>query len=281
LNIEYGTSDGTPRQFTWTGSIAPLESATVSTPSIPELRTNTNTTGLTGFTVKILKVNGNTDEDNSNNTLQSYFKASVKWPMTIIVVLRTNNVPETSWKILDELNNIVAQRAGTASNTTYTDTVNYGPGSYRLIVTDDGCDGLSFWANSGAGSGSVTVRNTSSSFGMPLTGYFGGDFGCGFTHWFNAYWPLGIENANSSVSATMEVYPNPAREDISLSFAGIKNVNGTVKLVDALGRIVISEKCNTPYMQISTKEMANGVYSIVYRAVDGDVILQSKVIIAK
>lgn len=278
MKIEYGVDGGPKYTHTWSGNLASMEKTKITLPAIIEIRQATGSNN--SFTAKILEVNGSADEDITNDQLKSYFTAAPKWPMTVRVNFKTNNrATETRWKIIDGLGNTVAQRAGAGANVTYIDTVTFGPGSYKLIVEDDGCDGLSWWANSAAGSGSIIVRALTTLGSYPLAGYFGGDFGCGFTQEFTAYWSAGIENTTAGTTG-IDIYPNPAANTATIELTGHK-VDGVILLTDMTGRVVLQQKTTNSVNNINTVILSNGVYNVSYLAADGSTKLQSKLVVAK
>jgi len=278
MKIEYGVDGGAQYTYTWSGSIAFMEKIKITLPEIIEIRKAIGSNN--GFTAQILEVNGSADEESTNNQLKSNFTAAPMWPMAVRVNFKTNNkVNEKRWKIVDGLGNTVAQRQGAGANITYVDTVRFGPGSYKLIVEDDGCDGLSWWANSAADTGQVSVRPLNSSIPYVLTGHFNGDFGCGFTQEFTAYWPTGIEN--TTVDATgIDIYPNPATNATTIELTGNK-VDGNIVLTDMTGRVVLHQKAMGSTNSINTAALSNGVYNVSYQATDGSTKLQTKLVIAK
>lgn len=281
LKIEYGIA-GNLSQYTWNGTLNSLSETDIDLPEIYVLRTLTGNNNT--FIAKILQVNGQIDADQTNDMLTSVFTAAPKWLPQVRITFKTNSssingISETSWKIYDALNNLIAQRINNAINTTYVDTVNLGPGAYRLEVKDEGCDGLSWWANPGAGSGLLQVRNVSA-IPLSLTGYFGGDFGCGFTQYFTADWPTGVEAImNANAPLTIEAFPNPAQKTVTVTISGIEKVKGNIQVIDALGKIVMTQVCNNATEEIDVSGVANGVYTIVYT--DGKGKMQTRLMIAK
>lgn len=277
MKIEYGVDGGATYTYNWTGTLNSMEKTKITLNELGDLRKVTGANN--SFTAKILEVNGGADEDASNNQLKSYFSAAPQWPMAFRVTFKANNVPETRWKIYDGLNNIIAQRDGTTPNASYTDTVRLGPGSYKFVVEDDGCDGLNWWANSAAGAGNIQVRGLTGFTGYTLAGYFAADFGCGFTQEFTTSFPTDVENINS-VNGGMDIYPNPATNQVTVTIEG-KSVNGKINLIDMTGRVVATQMVNTNETVINTAALANGVYYVTYVADNAEVKLKSKLVIAK
>src|SRR5690606_710269 len=153
----------------------------------------------------------------------------------MIVEMLTNSstdagVSETSWKIVDVFSGFtIYERKNCTPNTQYSDTVKLLVGMYKLVVEDAGCDGLSWWANSAGGTGSRRMRPTFTPFPVTLTGYFGGDLGCGFTQFFNVDWPTDVEEVVYAQPG-IDAYPNPAQNTLNVNLKGMDNVNGTLQL---------------------------------------------------
>lgn len=281
MKIKYG-ADGSMTTFNWSGNMAPLTSQQISLPEPWILRTLSGNTASKTFTAEILEVNGTTDEDATNNKLESEFVASPSWPVKIVVKFVTNKNTENGWKIYDMSGAVVAQRNGTQIQTTYMDTVNLGPSCYRFVMEDAGCDGLSWWANSGQGAGSVQIRNANASPSSPalkLANYFSGDFGCGFTQYFTTNWPTSVATVNGN-EIGMEVAPNPAQDNIRISFNGMNKVSGNLSIIDQLGRRVYEQKCTQQQETINISSLANGTYFVVFGGA-GDAQLKTTLVIAR
>jgi hypothetical protein len=276
VKFDYGVNGDTNYSYTWNGSLAPLDTTTVSLAELFDLRAvkDTNT-----FIVKITQVNGNTDEDASNNTLQSRFVAAPAWSRQILVTFRTNNIAnETDWKIYDALGNMVAHRDGSLANKVYQDTVTFGPGAYKLVVSDAGCDGLNFWNNSAAGSGTMSIRILGTATSLPMQGYLGGDFGCGFTQWFSYSFPTSIPQP--SVTKQLGLYPNPTSNTARL-IVETPDVIGKVIITDMLGKVVSTIATNVSEIDLNTENLVNGVYTVTYTSDNAKTKLQTKLVITK
>ncbi|MCB0697293.1 MAG: T9SS type A sorting domain-containing protein [Chitinophagaceae bacterium] len=270
------------KEYIWNGSLAPLEKATVKFDPLLDLRT---ITGTHEFNVEIAEVNGKADDDATNNKFSSSFTAAKQLPTTFVVEMFTNasvsaGVSETSWKIVDQYNdNVLAKRENCAPNTTYRDTVSLTVGVFKLVVEDAGCDGLSWWANSSAGSGYLKVVRTNSPLPYQLDGYFSGDFGCGFTQYFNVLWPNEVQDVTKS--PVIAVYPNPAQNTIKVSLDGVNDLSGQLQLKDMMGRTVLQQHVEEAATEINISAMPNGVYTVVYVNSTGTEKLQARVVVAR
>jgi len=213
--IQYGVQDSSMLQYIWTGSLAPSKDTIIALPALPAL-TNLSlnyATGSYGFIAEIVQVNGQTDNDQSNDTITSHFTVAPTWPSSFIVELLTSSLSangsigqspaDASWQITDQNNNIIASRANTNVTTTYNDTVTLNPtGFYTLTISTAQCYGLNWWAlelpapnnTPGYVPGSFKVIDyNNGNANLPLNGNNGNnstyhdDFGCGFTQYFTTF----------------------------------------------------------------------------------------------
>ncbi len=293
ISFQYGLKDSAMQTYTWSGTLNTFDETDVTLPKLKPLSTIAGDTGTFTFVVKILKVNGETDADSTNNILTSHFFSAPNWPSTFIVAMRTNsetisatsNVSETSWAIYDMNNTIVKKRANAAINTTYTDSVSLPTGYYKLVIYDSSCDGLQWWANPSGGSGYLNVRKTTGGL-IPMNGYnysgtYNNDFGCGFTQYF---YMTGTPNAITNVSDAgvgIEAYPNPALNSVSVDVSGLQEVKGTIHVIDALGRVVATTPCNSIHTQVDLSSLASGVYTILFLNETSGNKLTTRLLIAK
>lgn len=281
LKLEHGVEGKYLPTYYWQGTIAPMETKEIVLPEPWELRI---ATGANVYKAHILEVNGQTgDGDATNNTAKSSFNGVARWPLNIVLTMKTNNRgSENAWKVYDVNNNIVAQRQGSVAQTIYVDTLRLGPGCYRLEMSDEGCDGLAWWANPNAGTGffrAQSMENPPSNISLP--NYLGADFGCGFTQYFRADFPLSASSVNATGGAALDAYPNPASSGLTINLSGMKSVTGTMTLTDATGRTVWQESVSNAQNQLSLEAFSSGVYQLNYRSADGATSLHTRVVIAR
>lgn len=286
IKFRYEMAGGSgQKEYTWQGSLASMASAQVEFPPFYDLRTATGSANI--FNVEILEVNGVADEDATNNKMSSMFKAALQLPQKIVIDLKTNastlaGISETSWKIVDLFNNItMAERKNNAASTFYTDTITLGVGMYKLVVEDAGCDGLSWWANTAGGSGSIALKRATSAIPVAMTGYFTGDFGCGFSQYFNVDWPASVTEINSAVPA-IEAYPNPAQTTVTVTLGGIDNIKGSLQVKDMTGRVIAEQAVTDAVNNVDVSAFANGVYMVVYTGKGSAAEkLQARIVVAR
>jgi len=292
IQFQYGVVGQGTQTYTWTGSLSSLQKTDITLPDLIGSDTVSGLSSTQTFTATILQVNGSSDNDASNNTINSSFIPAPTWPSSIRIWLKTNgstsgSYSETDWKIYDWSGNIAAQRTNNAARTQYVDTLNLHAGCYKLVVSDAGCDGINWWGYSDAslyptnpGVGTFKVTTLNSLIARPLTGYSNGDFGCGFTQYFTIKWPAGVETVTANNNVNIEAYPNPVTDKVTININGVNNIDGTLQLIDAMGRVVLTEKCNRAVEVLNLSSFQNGMYNIIYLD-KNDQKLQTRIVIAK
>ncbi len=269
IQFSYGVTGQPMTTTTWSGVLNPL------TDTVIDLYYAISLTKATGtnvpYEVNIVSVNSSTDNDATNNKLTTTFTPAPVWPTNITVIFRTNaasigGVSETEWRIFDETGAIVKQRINNAVSTNYADTFDLKEGIYKLAVTDAGCDGLNFWANPSAGSGSIQVKPTIFTT-MALRGYFSGDFGCGFNQYFKVGNPsTGIINYNAPEISSLNVYPNPASDEVTIHIDGVATVKGKLAITDNTGKLVYNLDVSQNTIKLDAKSFQSGLYFVSYQS---------------
>lgn len=292
VKIKYGvTTASYLPEYTWTGTLPSLHDTDIVLPEPWELRVKSGTTGPYTFSAQILEVNGTTDNDASNDVMTTTFTPAVSWPTNLVFTLSTNKsvaggVSETSWKLyeLSNLNTPIAQRVNNNISTIYKDTLTLAPSCYKLVVEDAGCDGVSWWNYvnypTNPGTGSFKVSNVGSAIAKTLTGYYNGDFGCGFTQYFTTAWPNLEVNTVTQEGLSIDAYPNPAQKQTRVTITGIADINGTLQVIDGVGKTVMVQQMNTAEKLLDLGNLQNGMYTLLFTDNKNE-RLQTRIIIAK
>jgi len=286
MSINYGVVGGYMNNYAWTGSLAALQDTIIDLPNIGGLAGNAGLSLVQQFTATIALVNGETDNDPTNNTVISSFKQAPLWESDqFIIKMKTSGVYAyaESWQILDMNDSVVASLSGTSPETLYIDTVTLGNSCYKLVVsTPDGygLDYGNYATGSASDNGYFDIYKITGSF-ITVPNYLGGDFGTDFVQYFStALNPAGVTN-QTAVAETMDVYPNPAQSVVNIDIAGVQQVNGVIQVLDALGRTVLQSPCTGLHQEMSTSGLANGVYTVVLMNQGTGNRLQSKLLILK
>ena len=281
IRIIYGVQDSLTQVYTWVGRLKTFEETDITLPAMHRLNTMAGDTISYKFTAKITNVNGNRDADSTNNIMHTRFYAAPLWPSSFRIFFLTNseaisstsNLSETAWQIFDMNGNVVAKRTDAIISKSYADTVKLPTGCYKLVLTDSSCDGLHWWVwdqVGGVSAGYFNVRKLNANVNINMHGYnysgtYNNDFGCGFTQYFytSSAPSNGVTNVNEG-EMSIDAYPNPAQDVVNIDLTGYQQVMGTLKVVDALGRVVSSTDCNAPHARINVASLANGVYTVIF-----------------
>lgn len=274
--IAYGVGNGPTCYYAWSGSLPYGESENVvlSTPSFGGVDLSNPE-----FWVRVEGPNGGVDEVSWNDERRVRFDVPPLYSNQFIVWLRTNIAfNETSWRILDDLGNVVASRSSfDGSYTIHEDTVDLPNGCYTFEVSDSGEDGLSFFANSD-GTGSLRFLNV----GGGAMAAFESDFGSGIVHGFTTGLPLGAVNSAEACDVSsiedqslnlnqsgMELWlsPNPAQDRLRVDWWQAKAAEGRLLLVDLQGRVLeevwLKDKRNgQTYLDLQA--YAPGTYTVLW-----------------
>jgi len=285
--FSYGLAGMTPLTYTWTGSLAFLAESEITFP--PSVSVFTNNTSA-DFSVSVVSVNGvNGDEDLFNNIYRSKTGAVITYPNKFAVILTTNNSTdpgtlknETSWKLFDENNNLIASRTNANNLSVYIDTVNLQPGCYKFSIDDSGCDGFNWWAyqyyNPNPGTG--TVRFDYAVFPSTFA-YFPGDIGCNYTHYFRVNpAPTDIKKLNGNKNSA-DIYPNPAGNTLYVHIDLNEESSSEIKITDLTGRVVMERRTasiRNNFEKLDVSELASGSY-LVHVLLKGGETITKKVII--
>lgn len=87
-----------------------------------------------------------------------------------------------------------------------------------------------------------------------------------------------LEHAGNGIA----IYPNPASNNLTVSVTGNKNEKGTIEIIDALGRIVLTQPYNGTRQEVNVVQLPAGVYQLQYtNSVDLSNKLQARLLIVK
>jgi hypothetical protein len=78
-----------------------------------------------------------------------------------------------------------------------------------------------------------------------------------------------LSNNGSGEMLELAAFPNPVNDILYVNIRGLEEVNGTIYLMDANGKLVTSKPMTDPYISIDMSGYASGVYIIRFRDNDG------------
>jgi hypothetical protein len=111
-----------------------------------------------------------------NIPIQKSIKSVVEFPKDITLVFKTNNDARDKFFVKDNEGKPIFERSQVEPNTEYSQKLSLQEDKfYNLVVEDNDCDGLSWWANKEQGDGYVLIYNEDKT---KLLEAFDPDFGC-------------------------------------------------------------------------------------------------------
>lgn len=258
-DITYSVTGGTTATFHWTGTLAFMESEKVILP-VNDHSFWTTSSSNPAFTATISNPNGAADQYAQNNSLTAAYVPADEYQGDLNLRFKTNNNPnENKLYLYNSTGSVVYQRTNLTANTTYTDHLQLAPGCYRLLFTDSGNDGLSFWANSSQGSGYFQFKE-----GNGVKQNFKTDFGSMFVYDFYTTGSVGLEE--NEEARYVLLYPNPANNKLHLQMNGEAGSQVQVDIYNPLGQLVQSTQLtHSGQMQtheLSTVQLQNGWYQV-------------------
>jgi hypothetical protein len=259
LDIEYKVAGGTINTFNWVGNLAFNETEEVELPNLANWSGEANV-----FEVTLKNPNGQADDYDENNSMQSEFELVAEYPQSFALWFQTNGgvvntftqVSESSWEFFDENGVSVHSSGDLISNTQFRDTLTFSAGCYTFVVSDTDEDGLDFWANND-GSGMVRFRE----IGATWLKSFNADFGTNIVHQFT------VGSAQSTSSNThpikWEIFPNPTKDKILIE--GFSDEKTQIFVLNNLGeRVIKTENIQAGFISknIDLSRLSKGIYFV-------------------
>jgi len=298
LKFETTVNGGTPYETTWNGSIANFDTEQITITGVPNF-----TPSILNNNVKvdITEVNGgngaiSTDFSSSSTIL----KAKSVTGANLTVEIYTDNYPnETSWELLNSSNEVVASGGsyvGDAANGGGADALTTK--KHDILLTESDCysfkmydsygDGLTSGSNPAGGFG-FKIKKGSQTLVSSLSDPFDilTPTGSGSSKYkliegvldftFDEAF-LGLSDLQNSIN--LNVYPNPAKENVSISF-NADNKDYTISLLDVTGRILKTQNYSSlngsQVIDLNLEDISSGNYLISIRSENGVVNKQVSV----
>lgn len=267
IGFAYAVQNGPVSTYTWTGSLNFLDTMLIPLPPSSAMFSGSVSSV---FNVSVTSVNGQAGDDNTfNNTYSSAFNPVQIIPKSFVIRMNTNNNSgDNMWNLYDENDFAIVGNQPLSNNSLFRDTINLLPaGCYRFTITDFGCDGLQWWANSSQGAGSLRFErlNGQSLYTFPT------DFGCSFTKYFVVLPdpPPPVDTTYVAEEAVgtdkIDVYPNPAAGKAVIKIDMGRSVSSRYDLMDVNGRIIISKELGKSDGRLETVDisgLSEGVYFV-------------------
>ncbi|MBA2614025.1 MAG: T9SS type A sorting domain-containing protein [Bacteroidetes bacterium] len=270
LDIEYWINNASTKQtYSWSGNLAFMDTVTITLP-VNTLWQSGITPTNNKFNVELKKANSVVDDYSFNNIYSSSFVVPETLPGVFSIECLTNNFYyQNSYTLEDDNGNIVGQSSYSVGATVYEEFYSLN-GCYKLIFLDTGNDGISWWANTGQGTGYIRIKDNSSN----VIKTFQPDFGAGFVYSFTTDGPLSIKK--NVLDASLNLYPNPAHDKFVLE--GTELDGAQIKVTNLLGQAItipFTKKNDT--MEFNTISITRGVYFVTISK-SGDTVTKKVII---
>ena len=288
--ISYWVKGGTKWYYEWYGALPSFESELITLPAFDWNGLDTNDRV---FYAEAKWPNQVPDEYEFNNKIESKFNMAPKLDSAFFIFFKSNNQPwENKYVVLNEAGDTIRYKTTFAATTNNFDTLRLQPGSYAFDFFDFdsiswGCgDGLSFFLNQNpqacpVGSscyetnGQLKLRRLNNTSIKDFSTELGRN-----THYeFTVGYPLGYNPPKqapnppvhtgvsevNNVSATMNVFPNPAHDVINIEIDLSQKENGLVDVRDITGKLLKQFTVTDVRhykLSLSSAEFAKGVYFV-------------------
>lgn len=279
--ISYGVPGGSKWYYEWTGNLPPFQTEVVTLPAFDWNGLDTNNRR---FYAEVAWPNQQPDANALNNRLESSFDMTPQMEEVFVLFFRANNQPqENAYVLRNENGDTIYARSTFTAGANHLDTFYLSWGSYTLDFYDydnqwEGGDGISWWLNTQQGwetSGQLALRRLNNQ----TIRTFNPDFGSRVHYEFTVGYPLGynepkqapeppvhpssVQDLNAPV--TVSVFPNPAKDWVSVQLQSPQTVKGTVAILDLQGRNLYAKgfQCKGEVqLQLPTSRLAAGNYIV-------------------
>ncbi len=268
----------------WTGNLAPYEVANVVVGSVTP-------TGNTTYSIEI----DDTDDNVSNNTLSQQITEAPSTGNIIKLEVTTDYYPgETSWEIRDGNNAVVesgSYQAGTDDQ--------FGAGGPDALITHEyfidlgSADCYTFILEDSYGDGMIYNGGTSvSGFGAVITSYDGNTTavdidGTAFENSVDGKFQSDGSSEGASLDENtfannMNVYPNPASNNVNVDFTLSNDADATVELLNGLGQVVstqvLGHVSGEQSVSIDVASLESGMYIVKVKTSNGEITKRVSVV---
>ncbi len=253
--VDYGIEGGSMQSYTWKGQLGFLRTEEIELDFLNDIG-NEDT-----FYVRIRSANGQEDTHINNNVYMTKIDMPDNYNEEFIIDFRTNNLPqETQYRIFDQSGDQVLYRGGNlTANRNYRDTLRGLQGCYRMLIEDQGDNGLDFWAQPSAGFGYIQVKGTDGVWNR-----IADDFGKFIEYNFTAGVISSVDDITESLD--FEIYPNPVSDELYIKNMEGMNNSLEISITDQLGKRIHSYRetihnlANRPIR--SVHNLSKGIYFI-------------------
>ena len=259
IDIIYSINGGADQTYNWTGSLSSLANETVTLDPYTFTAVATNT-----VIVNLANPNGNTDEDLSDNETSGTLGLAPDGNNWLSLTIQLDNWPEeTSWEILDGTGSVYAGGGPYAGQTDalIEQDFNAPIDCYTLRMMDAFGDGMyaAQWGN--FTNGSFLMMDN---LGTILASGGGTEEWSERDELFAVSSVTGLDDID--VLSSMNVYPNPATNNITIDFDLDSDSQVSFEVFNLLGeRVYVSAQANfvgTNQVNIDVTSLTAGMYTL-------------------
>ncbi|MBK7241616.1 MAG: T9SS type A sorting domain-containing protein [Flavobacteriales bacterium] len=255
VTFTYSVSGGTPLTYTWNGNLKHMQTALVSLPVVNASFWNGDNEHV--FTATVSTPNGGSDMYSANDSYNTTFALPSVYTTDVLLHYKTNNRPsENTVTVRDITGTVVFNRSAHVANTVYIDTLNLADGCYTVEVLDTGNDGLSYWADTDAGTGYFRLKKPNGATLQTFQSEFGRKL-----HWpFTVATGVGIDEDTKAIQ--LSAFPNPSHGHFSIDL-GDEQGSAQYVVLNALGKEVENGSLTlngNGLHDIDLSHLADGIY---------------------
>lgn len=253
--IEYTYNNNNSYTVNWTGSLEKYASTEIELPIIYQAD------GLNTIEVEILTINGQADEDMSDNEMGISFEAAPNGSSLDFEFYLGCYADEVSWELTDENDETLYSGSGYANGNIANlveEEFCLSNGCYELILMDDYGDGVEGGIYNNCGyTGSMSLTQQISNELIASLTEEEADFG------YEKVFNFCLDNVSLSeeeLKNKINIYPNPSSGafTIELDFEGKKKV----VLTNIMGKTMASYELKENTLEIKENELSAGVYMV-------------------
>lgn len=228
LEIEY-TLNGAPSTFSWSGTLASLESKTISLPQVTTTVGETNTFGVTIPD----------DDNNANNSLTVPFGAPYTSGTVDLNIIAGANGDKLRWRIRTDEGTVIHRGGPFEPGETY----------YERFNLDEGCFVLFLMDSSGAGDNYISLTDHEGNIIYQSDQPFGNTL-------LKQFYSNGVLGVNDLNMDEISIYPNPAQDVLYISNAE----EADIQVFDVLGKSILSKSRISMNEGIQVDHLPAGAY---------------------
>ncbi|MFK7798049.1 MAG: T9SS type A sorting domain-containing protein [Aureispira sp.] len=266
--------DGAPNTiFNWTGNLASQSSATINLPTISV------TNGSHVLNVSTSLPNNGIDSNSTNDAVSKTFDVVLGSPVNYSLALDCYG-SEITWTIADSATGTVLYSDGPYNdNFTTVDTVVnefcLPIGCYEFTISDSYGDGLDGSSGICGRVGDYWIKDVNGNELVRMTAT-NGDFGSSATHYFCI---TGLSTKQLNLANSVEVFPNPTHDQITVQIDLPQSKEVTVLLYNATGQTLQHQtlsRVNQASLELDLSTYGAGLYLVALQV--GEQIITKKVI---